>query len=96
MKYRGRTDIIDSILESVANGDGVKTRIMFHSYLSYSQLKEYLALLQLRKLIEFDETSGRFVLTEKGVQFRDAYGKISELLPSADARNEVSKVQGKI
>ena len=41
MKNRSRTEIAANILES-ANGGATKTKIMYKSFLSYSQLKEYL------------------------------------------------------
>ncbi|MFI5421115.1 MAG: winged helix-turn-helix domain-containing protein [Nitrososphaerales archaeon] len=91
MKYRGSTEIIDSILESIGNSGGTRTRIMYRAYLSYSQLKSYLALLENRSLVRFDENTNRFVLTEKGLKFRNAYGQISELVPNAVERNASSK-----
>ena len=77
MKYRGSTEIIDSILQTIEEGSGGRTHIMYRAYLSYSQLKTYLALLENRKLIVFDENTSRYVLTEKGAQFRNASPYIS-------------------
>ncbi|HKG71457.1 MAG TPA: winged helix-turn-helix domain-containing protein [Nitrososphaeraceae archaeon] len=55
MRYRSRTEIITQILEIVNDGSssssrfgdgGVsKTKIMYKAFLSYNQLKEYLAVL---------------------------------------------------
>ena len=86
MKYRGSTEIIDSMLRCIGSG-ATKTHIMYRAYLSYSQLKDYLGLLEQRKLIIYEEMEGRFKLTEKGLQFMDAYDKISELIPSTEERN---------
>lgn len=44
MKYRSRTDIVSEILEA-AQGGTSKTKIMYKAFLSYAQLKEYLAVL---------------------------------------------------
>jgi predicted transcriptional regulator len=44
MKYRSRTEIVSMILEA-ANGSATKTKIMYKSFLSYAQLKEYLSVL---------------------------------------------------
>ena len=43
MKYRSRTELASNILEA-ANGGATKTKIMYKAFLSYSQLKEYLAM----------------------------------------------------
>jgi predicted transcriptional regulator len=85
MKYRGSTEIIDSILRTVQGGSP-KTHIMYNAYLSYSQLKEYLSLLQLRDLIVYEQETHLYRLTEKGLRFINAYEKINELIPSADER----------
>ncbi|MGA7008346.1 MAG: winged helix-turn-helix domain-containing protein [Nitrososphaeraceae archaeon] len=50
MKYRSRTDITGLILEA-ANGGATKTKIMYKAFLSFAQLKEYLAMLTQNGLI---------------------------------------------
>ena len=45
VQYRSRNDITASILE-IAKDSAIKTKIMYKAFLSYPQLKEYLALLQ--------------------------------------------------
>jgi predicted transcriptional regulator len=54
MKYRSRTDITAQILEA-ANGGVTKTKIMYKAFLSYAQLKEYLAVLIENGLLEYVE-----------------------------------------
>ena len=44
MKYRSRTEIVSNILDA-ANGGATKTKIMYISFLSYNQLREYLSVL---------------------------------------------------
>ena len=44
MENRSRTEIVAMILEA-ANGGISKTKIMYHDFLSYDQLKEYLSIL---------------------------------------------------
>jgi predicted transcriptional regulator len=88
MKYRGSTEIIASILESIQNGSATRTRIMYHSYLSYSQLKEYLALLEGRQLIRFEDEMNTYKLTEKAIQFMTAYSEIDELVPGVDSKRK--------
>ncbi|HEX9320184.1 MAG TPA: winged helix-turn-helix domain-containing protein, partial [Nitrososphaeraceae archaeon] len=50
MKYRSRSDIIGLILEA-ANGGATKTKIMYKSYLSFAQLRDYLAMLTEQGLV---------------------------------------------
>jgi predicted transcriptional regulator len=90
MKYRGSTEIIDTMLRSVKSG-ATKTHIMYKAYLSYGQLKEYLKLMQDRNLISYDASSQLFLITDKGLRFMNAFEKISELVPSAEERNSKEK-----
>jgi DNA-binding PadR family transcriptional regulator len=52
--------------------------------MSYSQLKEYLKLLEERQLIKCEPGSQLYVLTEKGLKFMNAYEKINALVPSVN------------
>jgi predicted transcriptional regulator len=83
MKYRSSTEIIDSMLRSIRSG-ATKTHIMYRAYMSYSQLKEYLKLLEERELITYDPASQLYLLTEKGLKFMNAYDRINELVPSVN------------
>ncbi len=89
MKYRSSTEIIDSILHSIEAG-ATKTHIMYRAYLSYSQLKEYLKLLQERDLIRYEEGSQLYHLSERGLRFINVYQEIKELVPTADEQNSSS------
>jgi predicted transcriptional regulator len=53
---------------------------MYKAYLSYSQLKEYLSLLQDRQLLKYEEGSQIYTITEKGLRFMNAYDDIRELV----------------
>jgi predicted transcriptional regulator len=86
MKYRSSTEIIDSILHSI-DARATKTHIMYRAYLSYSQLKEYLKLLQDRELIRYEDGSQMYLLTERGLRFINVYEEIKQLVPTADERN---------
>lgn len=79
MKYRSSTEIIDLILRS-ANSGATRTRIMYKAYLSYSQLKEYLAFLQEKELIKYEDGAQIYRMTEKGLRFINAYDEIRELV----------------
>ena len=54
MKYRSRTEITVLILEA-ANGGATKTKIMYKSFLSYAQLKEYFTMLIENALLEYED-----------------------------------------
>jgi len=68
MKYRSRTEIISMILDSVTVGT-TKTKIMYKAYLSYTQLKEYLSLLEESGMIVYEDGTQVYKITEKGRKF---------------------------
>jgi predicted transcriptional regulator len=78
MKYRSRTDIVAQILDA-ANGGSTKTRIMYKAYLSYAQLKEYLAVLIENGLVEYKEGEQKYRTTEKGIKFMQVYRHMDDL-----------------
>ena len=78
MKYRSRTDLIAQILES-ANGSATKTKIMYRSFLSYTQLKEYLALLVANELLTYDKRTELYKTTDKGHKFLQIYNQMGTL-----------------
>ena len=79
MKYRSRTDIAEMILEA-ANGGATKTKIMYKAFLSFSQLREYLAVLQRNGLIEYEDGMRAYRTTEKGIQFLEIQNRMDELV----------------
>jgi predicted transcriptional regulator len=86
MLGRHRTEIIAQILEVVNDGsssggdEGVtRTKIMYKAFLSYAQLKEYLAILTHNGLLSFDVSTQTFKTTEKGLRFLKAYGQLDQL-----------------
>jgi predicted transcriptional regulator len=79
-RQRSRNDIIASILE-VANGNRVRTtEIQFKAYLSYTLLKEYLALLLENDLLEYIEGERAFKTTPKGMYFLHTHEQMSEMI----------------
>jgi predicted transcriptional regulator len=80
MKYRSRTDIFASILESVNNMDGAGiTTIMYKSFLSHYQLKKYMAIMLKNDLIRFEEERRIYKITDKGVRFLQLFIHMNEL-----------------
>ena len=68
MKNRSRTEIAATILDA-ANGGATKTKIMYKSFISYAQLKEYLSVLIENNLIEDLEGTQTYKTTEIGLNF---------------------------
>jgi predicted transcriptional regulator len=79
MKNRSRTEIVSNILDA-ANGGATKTKIMYISFLSYNQLKEYLSVLIENNLLEYLEGTRTFKTTEKGLNFLKMHNEMGELL----------------
>jgi predicted transcriptional regulator len=78
MKYRSRTEIAARIL--VAANVGIpKTKLMYTTFLSYNQLKEYVAFLKEKGLLTHDEMSMTFRTTPKGREYIDMFYKLNEI-----------------
>jgi predicted transcriptional regulator len=78
MKNRGRTELASNILEA-ANGGATKTKIMYKAFLSYAQLKEYLAILIQNGLMTHD-VEGIYRTTSKGIRFLESSRQLGGLL----------------
>lgn len=91
MKYRSRSEIIGLILQSANNG-ATKTRIMYGAYISYSQVKEYLSFLQSKELLTYEEGTGIYRLTAKGLQFMGTLEEINDVI-SLDDNNSSEKAE---
>jgi predicted transcriptional regulator len=90
-EYRGRHEIIEKMLRIVSNNgsEGVsRTSIMYKSFLSHAQLKEYLSnLLENGLLGEFPQQvrkSGNqkiiYKITPKGLRLLQIYDEMSSLV----------------
>ncbi|MDQ3872853.1 MAG: winged helix-turn-helix domain-containing protein [Thermoproteota archaeon] len=85
MRYRSRTELASSILEA-ANGRATKTKIMYKAFLSYAQLKEYVALLMENSLLSRD--GDNYNITSKGIRFLEASRQLGRLL---EVQTQLSK-----
>jgi predicted transcriptional regulator len=83
MKYRSRNDIIAQMLQCVSDKEATVTRIMYQSFLSYAQIKQYLHILMEREFIEFNSAKRLYKITKKGSQFLEIYKNIDQLLDIA-------------
>jgi predicted transcriptional regulator len=82
MKNRSTNDISSIILELAIGGRLTKSKIMYKAFVSYAQLKEYLGILQERGLLEYQETKGTYMTTDKGLNFLKIYDKMDKLTPN--------------
>jgi predicted transcriptional regulator len=88
MKYRSRTDITSQILD-VASGGATKTKIMYRSYLSYAQLKEYLTVLEENGLLSYNTSDRLFKTTAKGHKFLKIYDQIDSFVSPVEDISEL-------
>ncbi|MDR4490493.1 MAG: winged helix-turn-helix domain-containing protein [Candidatus Nitrosocosmicus sp.] len=74
-KYRSKIQIIGEILSSVSSHTGglTKTKIMYRSYLSYAQVKDYLSSMLTDNLLTFNQSTFKFTVTDKGFKFLQNY-----------------------
>ena len=77
MSNRNRTEIIAEMLEALASPVPI-TRVMYHSRLSYSQLKEYREFLLQKGLATQD--GNLWYITSKGKSFLEAYKRAMKIL----------------
>lgn len=102
-EYRGRHEIIRLILQVVSGSEGIpRTLIMYRSFLSYFQLKEYLSILIENGLIErfLQQTNGTsnsnnnekalYKITEKGLRYLHISEEIGNLIGSLGAQGGYS------
>ena len=90
MKNRSRSEIYRSILETANADEGTnRTKLMYKSYLSFNQLKEYLETLQENGLIEYEVGMRRYRITDKGIRVLQLQNKMEEiaLLTSSIQKN---------
>ena len=82
MKNRSRSEIYRSILETANADEGTsRTKLMYKSYLSFSQLKEYLRTLQENGLIDYEVGMRCYRITEKGIRLLELQNKMEEIAP---------------
>ena len=81
MKYRSRSDIVGLLLDAANGGGATKTKLMYKAYLSFNQLREYLALLVENGLIEYQEGMQTYRTTVKGIQLLQIQNTMDEIAP---------------
>jgi predicted transcriptional regulator len=84
-KYRNKLQIANSILKAAGSTPGglSKTKIMYISFLSYAQVKEYFIFLLENKLLKYSGETEKYALTEKGFKFIKQYEQLTEVVPES-------------
>ena len=88
MKNRSRTELASNILEA-ANGGATKTRIMYRAFLSYAQLKEYLAMLTQNGLLSHDVEGEMYRTTNNGIKFIESSRQLGGLFTPVASKNRL-------
>ncbi len=71
-----------------ANGGATKTKIMYHTFLSYNQLKEYLAVLTENNLLYYDAYTQTFKTTEKGLKFLNTFNQMDSMIKEVEEQRQ--------
>jgi|SoiMethySBSTD1v2_1073268.scaffolds.fasta_scaffold74690_2 predicted transcriptional regulator len=89
VKYRSRTDIVASILQSAAReGGGIGvTRLMYNSFLSYNQVSQYVKIIKENGLLNYDASTGKYTISAKGSKYLELHSKMDKML-HGDRNNE--------
>jgi predicted transcriptional regulator len=89
VKYRSRTDIVASILQSAAReGGGIGvTRLMYTSFLSYNQVSQYVKIIKENGLLNYDASTGKYTISAKGSKYLELHSKMDKML-HGDRNNE--------
>jgi predicted transcriptional regulator len=79
MKYSSRSEIAGLLLDAANGGAATKTKLMYKGYLSFNQLREYLALLVENGLIEYEQGMQTYRTTEKGMRVLHLQDQMDEV-----------------
>lgn len=83
MKHRSKEEITALVLEAIVNTDRpTQTMIMYKAYLTHVQLKQFLASLIEKGLIEYHNLERIYTITEKGMHFLEVYNQLNQLQTS--------------
>ena len=80
MKHRTKEEITALILEAITHTNRTtQTIIMYKSYLTHVQLKQFLSSLTEKGLIDYHKEDRLYTITEKGMHFLDVYNQLNQL-----------------
>jgi predicted transcriptional regulator len=80
LKHRTKEEITALILESIVHTNrATQTIIMYKSYLTHVQLKQFLSSLMEKGLIEYHKEDRLYTITQKGMHFLEVYNQLNQL-----------------
>ncbi len=82
MRNRDRTEITRQILD-ITNGTAeniTKTKLMYSTFLTYRQIKEYLTLLTEKELLNYDSLTQTYKTTEKGKKLLQFCNELEDIM----------------
>jgi predicted transcriptional regulator len=83
LKHRSKEEIAALVLEAIVNTHRpTQTMIMYKAYLTHVQLKEFLASLMEKGLIQYHKLERIYTITEKGTHFLGVYNQLNQLQTS--------------
>ena len=82
MQNRDRTEIIRQILDIINGAEThlTKSKIMYKTFLSYRQLKDYLALLIEKELLSSDPLAQKYTTTKEGKRLLRFCNELDEMM----------------
>jgi predicted transcriptional regulator len=80
MKPRDKNEIFASILNTASTGDVRLTKIMYSSFLSYTQVVEYLQSLVEMQFLDYNLVAKSYRITVKGLKFLQLHEKMCKML----------------
>ncbi|MGG6460844.1 MAG: winged helix-turn-helix domain-containing protein [Candidatus Eiseniibacteriota bacterium] len=80
MKPRDKNEIFASILNTASTGDVRLTKIMYSSFLSYTQVVEYLQSLVEMQFLDYNVVAKSYRITVKGLKFLQLHEKMCKML----------------
>ena len=80
MKPRDKNEIFASILNTASTGDVRLTKIMYSSFLSYTQVVEYLQSLVEMQFLDYNVVAKSYGITVKGLKFLQLHEKMCKML----------------
>jgi predicted transcriptional regulator len=94
LKYRGRTEIIGSILQAVEVEPLTRSKIMYQTMLNFKQTTAYTSLLIQQKLLSYSKLDRTYTITDKGRQFLALFNETSKLLTATTTLEDDGNITG--
>ena len=80
MKYRDRDEIFTCIIHTTGLNGARITKIMYSSFLSYTQVLGYLTSMVEMGFLNYDRADKLFKVTAKGIRYLSISEKLCEIL----------------